>query len=185
MRILAKEIFSRCEVKYTLSTAQKDILINAISEYMDPDKYNIGGKFYTISNIYYDTDDNYLIQKSAAKPKYKEKLRLRGYGVPKPGDLVFLEIKKKFKGVVNKRRTRLEIEEAKKNISDVLFKAELQAKQILEDAKTKAIEERQEIDAQIEAEKEKLIDAKIELAMLKDKAKDVMAKFTEDITSLQ
>ena len=80
---------------------------------------------------------------------------------------------------------RKEIEEAKKNISDVLFKAELQAKQIIEDAKNKAIEERQEIDAQIEAEKEKLIDAKIELAMLKDKAKDVMAKFTEDITSLQ
>ena len=80
---------------------------------------------------------------------------------------------------------RKEIEEAKKNISDVLFKAEQQAKQILEDAKAKAIEERQEIDAQIEAEKEKLIDAKIELAMLKDKAKDVMAKFTEDITSLQ
>ena len=80
---------------------------------------------------------------------------------------------------------RKEIEEAKKNISDVLFKAELQAKQILEDAKAKAMEERQEIDAQIEAEKEKLIDAKIELAMLKDKAKDVMAKFTEDITSLQ
>ena len=80
---------------------------------------------------------------------------------------------------------RKEIEEAKKNISDVLFKAELQAKQIIEDAKTKAMEERQEIDAQIEAEKEKLIDAKIELAMLKDKAKDVMAKFTEDITSIQ
>ena len=49
----------------------------------------------------------------------------------------------------------------------------------------KAIEERQEIDAQIEAEKEKLIDAKIELAMLKDKAKDIMTKFTDDITSLQ
>lgn len=80
---------------------------------------------------------------------------------------------------------RREIEEAKKNISDVLFKAELQAKQILEDAKAKAMEERQEIDAQIEAEKEKLIDAKIELAMLKDKAKDIMAKFTDDITSLQ
>lgn len=80
---------------------------------------------------------------------------------------------------------RKEIEEAKKNISDVLFKAELQAKQIVEDAKAKAIEERQEIDAQIEAEKEKLIDAKIELAMLKDKAKDIMTKFTDDITNLQ
>ena len=79
---------------------------------------------------------------------------------------------------------RKEIEEAKKNISDVLFKAEQQAKQIVEDAKSKAIEERQEIDAKIEAEKEKLIDAKIELAMLKDKAKDIMTKFTDDITAL-
>ena len=80
---------------------------------------------------------------------------------------------------------RKEIEEAKKNISDVLFKAEQQAKQIIEDAKSKAIEERQEIDAQIEAEKEKLIDAKIELAMLKDKAKEVMTRFADDLTNLQ
>ncbi len=78
-----------------------------------------------------------------------------------------------------------EIEEAKRNISDVLFKAEQQAKQIIEDAKNKAMEERQEIDALIETEKEKLIDAKIELAMLKDKAKDLVVKFTEDITKLQ
>lgn len=78
-----------------------------------------------------------------------------------------------------------ELEEAKRNISDVLFKAEQQAKQIVEDAKAKAIEERQEIDTLIEAEKEKLIDAKIELAMLKDKAKDLIAKFTDDITKLQ
>lgn len=78
-----------------------------------------------------------------------------------------------------------EIEEAKRNISDVLFKAEQQAKKIVEDAKNQAIEERQEIDVQIEAEKEKLIDAKIELAMLKDKAKDLITKFTDDITKLQ
>ena len=78
-----------------------------------------------------------------------------------------------------------ELDEAKRNISDVLFKAEQQAKQIVEDAKTKAIEERQEINTLIEAEKEKLIDAKIELAMLKDKARDLISKFTDDITNLQ
>ena len=116
VNVLAKEIFSRYEVKYMLDTTKKDIIIDALREYMNEDKYNIGGKVYTICNIYYDTDDNYLIQQSVSKPKYKEKLRLRGYGVPKPGDLVFLEIKKKFKGVVNKRRTRLEIEEAKRYI---------------------------------------------------------------------
>ena len=77
------------------------------------------------------------------------------------------------------------VEEAKANISEVLIKAEQQAKAIIEDAKNQAIEERQEIDTMIEAEKEKLIDAKIELAMLKDKAKDLITKFTEDLTTLQ
>ena len=77
------------------------------------------------------------------------------------------------------------VEEAKGNISEVLIKAEQQAKAIIEDAKNQAIEERQEIDTMIETEKEKLIDAKIELAMLKDKAKDLITKFTEDLTTLQ
>ena len=77
------------------------------------------------------------------------------------------------------------VEEAKANISEVLIKAEQQAKAIIEDAKNQAIEERQEIDPMIEAEKENLIDAKIELAMLKDKAKDLITKFTEDLTTLQ
>ena len=77
------------------------------------------------------------------------------------------------------------IDDTKANISDVLIKAQQQAKTIIEDAKNQAIEERQEIDALIEAEKEKLIDTKIELAMLKDKAKDLINKFTDDLTALQ
>lgn len=111
---MAKEVFNRVEKKYILNSAKKNNIIAALQEYMDADKYNVEGKPYTISNIYYDTDDNQLIQESVSRPVYKEKLRLRGYGVPNPGDLVFLEIKKKYKGVVNKRRTRLELEEAKR-----------------------------------------------------------------------
>lgn len=111
---MAKEVFSRYEVKYMLNTEQKESIINAFREHMNEDRYNSGGKFYTISNIYYDTQDNTLIQRSLSKPVYKEKLRLRGYGIPKPGDIVFLEIKKKYKGVVNKRRSCIELEEAKR-----------------------------------------------------------------------
>ena len=42
----------------------------------------------------------------------KEKLRLRGYGIPSLEDKVYLEIKKKVNGLVNKRRTRLVLKEA-------------------------------------------------------------------------
>lgn len=83
--------------------------------------------------------------------------------------------------LLNEKR---EVEMAKQNISDVLVKAELQAKQILDDAREKADKERHELELSIEAEKEKLIDTRIELAMLKDKAKELMLKFSEDISSL-
>ena len=53
-----------------------------------------------INNIYYDTPDFLLIRRSIAKPVYKEKLRVRSYGVPGKDDKVFVEIKKKYKKVV-------------------------------------------------------------------------------------
>lgn len=80
---------------------------------------------------------------------------------------------------------RKDVEATKLNISDVLVKAERQAKQIIDDARAQADKEKQEVDALIEEQKEKLIDAKIELAMLKDKAKEVMLKFSDELTKLQ
>ena len=80
--------------------------------YMVTDKYNTGGRSYTISNIYFDTEDNDLIRTSLSKPVYKEKLRMRAYGVPDTNAKVYLEIKKKFRGRVNKRRTSLRLQEA-------------------------------------------------------------------------
>lgn len=91
------------------------------------------------------------------------------------------KLNERLNEMLNNKRS---IDEAKANISEVLIKAEQQAKSIIDDARNKALEERQEIDAQIESEKEKLIDTKIELAMLKDKAKDLINKFTDDLTSL-
>lgn len=80
---------------------------------------------------------------------------------------------------------RKEVEANKQNISDVLVKAEAQAKQIIDDAKKQAEKEKQEVEALIEQQKERLIDAKIELAMLKDKAKEVLINFSDEITNLQ
>ncbi len=80
---------------------------------------------------------------------------------------------------------RKDVEATKQNISDVLVRAELQAKQIIDEAKTQAEKEKQEVDTLIEQQKEKLIDAKIELAMLKDKAKEIIVKFSDEITKLQ
>ena len=67
---------------------------------------------HTICNIYFDTDDDVLIRRSIEKPIYKEKLRLRSYGIPGQGSTEYLEIKKKYKKVVYKRRIPLTYEQA-------------------------------------------------------------------------
>lgn len=109
---MAIEVFNRHEQKYFLDEETFHKVLAIIDEHMQSDKYNIDHKPYIISNIYFDTDDSYLIRTSLSKPKYKEKLRLRSYGVPNADSKVFLEIKKKFNGVVNKRRSVLKLSEA-------------------------------------------------------------------------
>ncbi len=110
---MAKEIFNRYENKYLLNREQYEAVQKVVSEYMVKDAYNKDDKKYLISNIYYDTEDNHLIRTSLEKPKYKEKIRIRSYGPTTNDELVYLEIKKKVNGLVNKRRTKLTLREAK------------------------------------------------------------------------
>lgn len=100
--------FRRYETKYLLSEPQCEAFLTAASELLIPDKYGD----YTICNLYLDTDDFYFIEHSLDKPEYKEKLRLRSYGNVGAEDKVFLEIKKKSRGIVYKRRITLPLREA-------------------------------------------------------------------------
>ena len=109
---MAIEVFNRYESKYLIDTKLYYLLQEKLLAYMEMDINNQQQEFYTIRNIYYDTADHYLIRKSLQKPKYKEKLRLRCYGPINDGEKAYLEIKKKFCGLVNKRRTELKLEEA-------------------------------------------------------------------------
>lgn len=101
-------IFKRVEKKYMLTREQYEYLIEAISPYMAPDSYGET----EIRNIYFDNNDNELIETSLLKPEYKEKLRLRSYGVPDENSTVFFEIKKKYRGIVYKRRISMKLKEA-------------------------------------------------------------------------
>ncbi len=111
---MATEVFNRIENKYLLNEKQLKVVESVIRNNMTADPYSIDGKMYTITNVYYDTLDNNLIRTSLQKPKYKEKLRLRSYGIPELEDKVFVEIKKKVNGLVNKRRTKLKLYQAEK-----------------------------------------------------------------------
>ncbi|MCR5601505.1 MAG: polyphosphate polymerase domain-containing protein [Ruminococcus sp.] len=116
---MAINTFARKEIKFLLNMDQYHGLMEVISEYMNPDKFCIGGKEYGIYNIYYDTPDDYLIRESLSKPYYKEKIRLRSYYSPaNPDDTVFLEIKKKIGGIVTKRRVSMTLAESDAYFAD-------------------------------------------------------------------
>lgn len=107
-------VFRRREQKYLLDERQRQAIEDAMHENMEPDKYARSA----VRNIYYDTPDRRLVRRSLEKPAYKEKLRLRGYGVIKPEDEVFLEMKKKYKGIVYKRRVSMEEQQATAYMAD-------------------------------------------------------------------
>ena len=105
--------FARKELKYRLTASQDRFLREALAPYMVPDQYGES----TICNIYFDTPDFRLIRKSIEKPVYKEKLRLRSYGPVGPDGTTFLELKKKYKGIVYKRRVSLSEQEAMNSLT--------------------------------------------------------------------
>lgn len=96
-------VFKRYELKYMITTNQRDELKELMEKYMYPDKY---GKT-VIRNIYFDTDDYRLIRHSIEKPIYKEKLRIRSYKKAEADSTVFVELKKKYDHIVYKRRVSL------------------------------------------------------------------------------
>ena len=98
-----QKIFKRYELKYLINVEQKMRLLSSMSEYMSIDKY---GKS-DIRNLYFDTENYRLIRQSLEKPLYKEKLRIRSYGIAFDSDAVFVELKKKYDHVVYKRRISL------------------------------------------------------------------------------
>ena len=102
------DVFRRRELKFLLNETQCQAVQAALHRRMEPDPYGLS----TICNLYYDTPDYRLIRHSLDHPVYKEKLRLRCYGLAQPGADVFLELKKKYKGVVYKRRIKVTEQEA-------------------------------------------------------------------------
>ncbi len=106
-------VFKRYELKYILTRQQYEDLSHIMSEHMTLDEY---GR-HKISNIYFDTDDYRIIRYSLEKPKYKEKLRIRIYGEPDEDSVAFVELKKKYNGVVYKRRLTYD----QKNVIEHLY----------------------------------------------------------------
>ena len=97
------QVFKRRELKYLMTKEQIMLLKKIMIEHMKPDQYFKS----SIRNLYYDTPNYLLIRRSIEKPEYKEKIRIRCYQTINSEDFVFIELKKKYKSTVFKRRTTI------------------------------------------------------------------------------
>lgn len=143
------DVFQRKEIKYLLSGEQYRAMQKALEGRLAPDEY---GRT-TIISCYYDTPHRDLIVRSLEKPLYKEKLRLRSYGEATPQSRVFLEIKKKYDGIVYKRRVGMTLAAAQDYLSGTPYQEACaahplpKAKQAAESLSARSIQISHEIDA--------------------------------------
>jgi len=102
---MAITVMKRYELKYLLDAKQTELLRERLKGHMEVDRY---GKT-SIASLYYDTPTYQLIRTSLEKPEFKEKIRLRSYGLATEESPVFLELKRKAYGIVYKRRVQTTI----------------------------------------------------------------------------
>ncbi|MBR4211099.1 MAG: polyphosphate polymerase domain-containing protein [Oscillibacter sp.] len=95
-------VMKRYELKYILNRKQTEFFKEQLRGHMVLDQY---GRT-SIASLYYDTPDYRLIRTSVEKPPFKEKIRLRSYGLATKESPVFLELKRKAYGIVYKRRVQ-------------------------------------------------------------------------------
>lgn len=117
------DVFQRVERKYLLSQEQYLAFNAACSGMLEDEPYGHS----MISSLYYDTPQFAMINRSLEKPLYKEKLRVRAYGVPGPQDEVYVELKKKFDGIVYKRRVGMTREGAEAYMAGLSYEKAMAA----------------------------------------------------------
>ena len=108
---MSANTFNRVEKKFILNQEQYLNIKRDLESKYNQDVLISGHEEYNISNIYYDTYENLIIKKSISKPVSKQKLRLRAYGTVTSGSMIFLELKRKINGYVNKRRTLISLDD--------------------------------------------------------------------------
>lgn len=118
------DVFRRIEKKYRLTAAKRTAVEQAIAGRLAASE----AERHRVTSLYLDTPERTLTSRSLARPPFKEKLRLRAYGTVGGDALVrafapdgarlsdgeaatevFLEMKRKLKGVVSKRRVGMSL----------------------------------------------------------------------------
>lgn len=111
--------FNRYELKYMVTAADRDAMLQEMLGYMKPDREGVDG-CYDVSSLYHDTYDLSCYRAKIDGINYRRKLRIRSYG-PVPAGTnpkVMVEIKQRINRTTQKRRLALPLREAYALCSD-------------------------------------------------------------------
>lgn len=106
--------YSRHELKYLLNWQQYKILTKVLADYMAVDTHGDDQGRYTITSLYYDTDDYKAYWDKIEGHKFRRKVRLRVYGdqLVTSETRCFAEIKQRINKTLQKKRVILPYETA-------------------------------------------------------------------------
>ena len=111
---MKKNKFARVEQKYILDSNEYEKMQQLIDKYFLKDIYYES----KIKNIYFDNEHNDLLIDSLEKPIFKKKIRVRSYG---EDNILYFEIKEKYKGTVYKRRVKLSMKDYENYLNNVII----------------------------------------------------------------
>lgn len=109
---MAIEVFKRFELKYIITKEQQAELVEHLHMHMNLDTYGDNEGKYNIVSLYYESDDFDIYNETVNRLRFRQKLRLRVYDDANLASSSFIEVKQKFKNVVNKRRSVIPLHEA-------------------------------------------------------------------------
>lgn len=116
-----KLMTSRFEMKYLVSEAKAEALIQYLKPLLTQDAYSEkqSDGFYPISSLYLDSDDLKLCRESLDGKKNRFKLRVRTYADASEAP-IFLEIKRRMNAVILKNRSRSQRQEVAALLNHVI-----------------------------------------------------------------
>lgn len=98
--------FNRYELKYVITWQQREQFLEILPNYLTPDSEGDDYGRYTITSLYYDTQDYKAYWDKLEGHKFRRKVRIRVYGNQKvtPDTLCFAEIKQRINKTLQKKR---------------------------------------------------------------------------------
>lgn len=104
--------YPKLEYKYLLPLDHLDAVRRELQQLLELDPYagNTGRGSYTVRSIYFDDAQFSAYREKIGGERLRRKFRVRAYNEPMPGDIAFLEIKRKDAGLLTKYRSALSVD---------------------------------------------------------------------------